>query len=82
MMQQSLFDDGIDYATVRPIDGPLVERHVCRNCKKSKPAWEYGRRRVKLPSGKVKRYRKTECKECLAGREKARRAQKNDAESP
>ena len=81
MSQPGLFDDEIDYSTIRPVDGPLVERRTCRICQRSKPVWEYGRRQVRLLSGKTKRYVKSDCKQCLANAEKARRAQKKDAET-
>lgn len=78
MMQQSLFEDGIDYDTIRPIDGPLVERRRCTTCGQSKPYWEFGKHRRKRKSG-VKMVFKSQCRDCLAEREKARRAEKKEA---
>ena len=81
MNQPGLFDDGIDYSTVRPVDGPLVERRTCRTCGRSKPMWEYGWRQKRLASGKTKRYRKSDCHQCLADAAKAIRERRKAAET-
>lgn len=72
------YDDGIDYSTVRPSDGPVVEHRRCTTCELVKPWWEFGRHRRTRKSG-VRRVLKSQCRACLAAREKARRAEKKAA---
>ena len=74
MNQPGLFDDGIDYSTIRPVDGPLVDRRTCTVCGASKPLWDYGQHR-RVYKGKVHKVRMAKCKACRALRERERRAE-------
>lgn len=80
MTQMGLLDDETDYTTIRPVNGPLVEQRTCTTCHRPKPLWEFGKHRRRRKSGDKLKY-KSQCRDCLAAREKARRAEKK-AEKP
>ena len=72
MTQMGLLDDDGAFEVIAPVKGPLFEQRTCTTCKAMKPLWEFGKHKRRRKGG-VKKLYKSQCRSCLAAREKARR---------